>query len=397
MLKIVFKWLRRLYKFSFAILPVLVIRIIRPFILVRFSVLVSDRIGHFAANTELCLCERDAGINVPRGLYLDLYFHGGQICNRQLARMWERVLRIWPSWLLTPISNLNSLIPGGDAHMISPTKNGRDVHNLLDLLPPHLIFLDEEERQGEAGLRELGIPDGAPFVCLNVRDSSYLQKTFPWQSWDYHNHRDCNIQNYILAAQELVERGYYVVRMGAVVKEAMNVDHPMIIDYAAKGLRNDFMDIYLGAKCAFCITNGTGFDSVPYIFRRPIVYVDIVPLGVMSTFSFKFLSTTKKHWLRNKNRFMTFREIFDEGLGVIGHSFRYDAKDVELIESKPEEIAAVVLEMDERLQGTWKTTEEDEELQRLFFNLFSKCRDLHGKNRSRVGADFLRQHKEWLV
>ena len=32
--------------------------IVRPFILIRFGLLHSDRIGHFATNTELSLCEK---------------------------------------------------------------------------------------------------------------------------------------------------------------------------------------------------------------------------------------------------------------------------------------------------------------------------------------------------
>ncbi len=46
-----------------ACLPVsLVIVLMRPWLLVRFGGLISTRIGHFAANTEVTLCEVDAGI-----------------------------------------------------------------------------------------------------------------------------------------------------------------------------------------------------------------------------------------------------------------------------------------------------------------------------------------------
>ena len=45
------------------LLPVIfIVRIIRPFILIRFGTLCSSRIGHYAANTEIYLCERDAGL-----------------------------------------------------------------------------------------------------------------------------------------------------------------------------------------------------------------------------------------------------------------------------------------------------------------------------------------------
>ena len=391
-----FLWKVTIFLFSpVGLFLVLVMRAIRPWFLVRVNVLVSERIGHFAANTELYLCERDAGINVPEGRYVDLWYHNWPVCNRQLVAMWNRVLHVGPRWLLAPVSWMNELIPGGEAHRIGlNTMHDRDVLNLLDRFPAHLRCLPDEEERGKAGLRALGIPEGAPFVCLIVRDSSYLKESIPWRSWDYHDHRDCNIQNYVLAAQKLAERGYYVVRMGAVVREAMAVDNPMIIDYAAKGLRTDFMDIYLGAKCSFCISTTTGFDAVPFIFRRPIVFVDMVPLEHVYTFSPKFLSTTKKHWLRNEKRYMTFRELFSP-VFEISKAAGYERKGIDLIESTPEEIAAVVLEMEERLKGTWETTEEDEELQRRFWELLPKS-TLHGEIRSRFGADFLRRHQDWL-
>ena len=379
-----------------SILFVLIIRLIRPFYLVRFQRMINWRIGHYAANMELYLCERDAGINTPDIPYVDVWYRLCAPCNEQLDIMWGRKLNIGPQYLFILANRINALIPGGEVHLIDDnTKNDRDVHNLLERFPPHLSFLPEEEDRGEDGLRALGIPEGSPFVCLIVRDSSYLQNQSSHLDWSRHDYRDCDIQNYIAASRALAERGYYVIRMGAVVKEVMAVDHPMIIDYATNGMRTDFMDIYLGAKCAFCISNGTGFDAVPNIFRRPIVYVDHVPLGYIFTHESRFLATTKKHWLRDEDRLMTFREIFESGAAYSCFTGKFEEIGVELVESTPEEITAVVLEMDERVRGTWRPSKEDEELQRRFWGMFPKT-ELHGEIRSHIGADFLRRHKEWL-
>src|ERR1017187_3088803 len=188
---------------------VLAIRLAKPWLLVRLCGLVSVRIGHFAANTELTLCEQDAGINMPKKQRsLDFFYMAYRpICNHQLATMWRRNLRVWPTWLLDPIARLNRLIPGGAVHDIgNNTQHDRDVHNLLDRFPPHLQFTVSEESRGEAGLRRIGIPVGSPFVCLIVRDSAYLE-SHQSGNWDYHNYRDSNIQNYVQAAEELANRG----------------------------------------------------------------------------------------------------------------------------------------------------------------------------------------------
>jgi len=375
---------------------VLVMRLIRPWILIRINVLVSERIGHLAGNTELYLCEQEVGINVPEGRYIDLWYHNWPICNWQLARMWNRVLHVGPRWLLAPVKMVNDLIPGGELHKInSNTQVDVDVHNFMDRFPPHLGFLPKEEERGQIDLQALGIPEGSPFVCLSVRDSSYLNKSVPWKSWGYHNYRDCSIQNYILAAQKLAERGYYVVRMGAVVQEAINLEHPMIIDYATNGMRSEFMDIYLAAKCSFSIVGNAGFEAVPYIFRKPIVYTDHVPLGMIRTDSERLISTTKKHWLRDENRFMTLREILQSDIGFSWHSSLYENMGIDLIESTPEEIAAACLEMDERVNGNWQGSKEDDELQRRFWEMFPKT-EFHGEIRALIGTDFLRRHNAGL-
>ena len=45
---------------------VLFIRIIKPFYCIRIGNLISSRIGHLAANTELYMCEKDSKINIPK-------------------------------------------------------------------------------------------------------------------------------------------------------------------------------------------------------------------------------------------------------------------------------------------------------------------------------------------
>lgn len=400
-LRVIFK----LPLYALVVPAVIVIRLIRPWLLVRFGSLMSSRMGHFAANTELYLCEQDAGINLPAQRHVDLFYMAKPICNQQLATMWKRVLRIWPAWILAPISRVNRLMPGGAVHeVLANTQHDRDVHNLLDRFPPHLEFTLAEEARGEVGLQAMGIEPGTSFVCLAVRDSAYLDAFNNNRSdWSYHNYRDSDIQNYILAAEELAERGYVVIRMGAKVREAMKAVHPRIIDYATNGLRSDFMDIYLGAKSKFCISVGTGFDAVPLVFRRPIAYVNMVPLGYLFTFRAQFLGITKHHFSKVKNRELTLAEIFDHGVGFCLSTSDYESKGVQLIENTCDEIRDVAIEMAERQNGTWQVHGDDEELQRRFWEIFpadavdaSQGRPLHGEIRARIGATFLRNNRGWL-
>lgn len=386
--------------YTLAIPMVLIIRLIKPWLLVRLGVLISSRIGHFVANTEMYLCERDAGINVPNQRYVDVFFMEGSICNQQLATMWHRVLLIWPAWLLMPIYRVNQLIPGGKIHEIGHnSQHDRDVHNLLDRFPAHLQFNALEDERGEIGLRAIGIPKDMSYVCLNVRDSAYLAGP----NWAYHNYRDSNIQNYVLAAEALAERGYFVIRMGAKVHASIKSQHPKVIDYATNGMRSDFMDIYLGAKCTFCITTGSGWDEVPEMFRRPMVYVNLVPLGYLRTFRAEFLAITKKHIWQKTGNTLTLREIFLKDIGFLVYASDFKSRGVDLIENTPKEICDIAIEMFERLSGAWQPQPCDIALQQRFWDIFnsdavntSLGKPLHGEIRSRFGAAFLRNNPHFL-
>ena len=52
----------------------LIIYSINSKFLIRFQPLMSTRIGHFAGNTELYLCEKEMKINTPKQKYLDLFY-----------------------------------------------------------------------------------------------------------------------------------------------------------------------------------------------------------------------------------------------------------------------------------------------------------------------------------
>ena len=73
------------------LLPIiLLIRLIRPFILIRFGELMSSRIGHLAANTELYLCEKEASINRPNIFYIDIFYTSHlPICNDYLLNKFK--------------------------------------------------------------------------------------------------------------------------------------------------------------------------------------------------------------------------------------------------------------------------------------------------------------------
>lgn len=385
------KSLRKWIFFPFVFPILLLMRIISPIILIRTGGTYGSRIGHFAENNEIYLSEKDHDLHPKKSF--DIFFHPFKICNYQLKKMWDRHPDLMINQFAWFLHHGGRILPGADRYQINTSI--RDTNDVLIKSDIHLQFTSNEVATAQKDLINMGVHTGSTFIGFIARDSLYLKNISPTKNWSYHNYRDSNIENYLLAAEELSVRGHSVIRMGVHVEKALKSNDPKIIDYATKGYRTDLLDIYIPAKCHFFVSGNCGLDSVPIIFRRPMVFVNIMPIELVRGWYKNCLIIFKKHWLKKEKRFMTFREIIESGAGKYYYNELFEQQGIELIENTPEEIRDVTIEMDERLNGTWETTEQDEELQKQFWPLF-KPNEENTVFRCRTGTKFLQQNRDLL-
>jgi len=388
-----------------SIIPLFIIVILRPFLLIRIGFLHNDRMGHFAGNTELLNLENKELISSKKfNKVINLYYLPRKIsCNKTLEIMWRRVLYIWPRFILRPLCLIIRSFTFLTVHIAWKTSNeDRDINNLMDTHPTSISFTENEEKFGKSKLIEFGLPQNAKFICLNVRDSAYLN-SIGITNHEYHNFRDSNIDDYIKAAEELANMGYFIFRMGVSVNNKFNSNHPKIIDYAINGMRSDFMDIYLGAKCHFCISTGSGFDSIPYIFRRPLVFVNIVPIIAIGTFIKNSISLSKNYYSVVHNKYLTLSEIcYNNEIGLYSKSEDFEKNKIILFNNTPQEILDITIEMEKRLKNEWIDLPEDINLQDKFWNIFPTNAvnisgiKLHGKINTLYSTNYLRNNIKWL-
>jgi len=405
-----------------SIILIIIIRSIKPWLLIRWFGLKAGRIGHLVVNTELYSCRQEAKINQPSQKCFDIFFlNSKNICNKQLIKMLERSLIIFPAFLMIPLFYVNRFfnlfIDAGNQHEIDINVDvERDVHGVMDKMNPHISFNDEEKIKGEKILREFGIPEHSKFVCLTVRDSAYLDryKNLTLRDFSYHNYRDCDVDNFLLAAEELANRGYYVFRMGVKVLKPLKSSNPKVIDYANSKMRSDFMDMYLSANCTFGISTATGLDMVLYVFRKPIAYTSVVPISHMQVQAKNDLHIPKHHFNKKNKKRLTVSEIFSSNVAFSLASDEYQNNNIELLGNTPEEIKELVIEMDERISGNWKETQEDLRLQKQVWNVYEnnmqkmylqnpkdpyfEWRDIKNglKIKSKFSASFLRNNQDWI-
>ena len=196
------------------------------------------------------------------------------------------------------------------------------------------------------------------------------------------------------ATYEIIARGNYAVRLGSITNDKIESKNPKLIDYANNGMRTDFLDIYLSAKCKFIVCSDTGMSFPAEVFKRPLVFVNWTWLLRVPVYALNGLIIFKKFYLKNEDRFMSFLEIINLDFGGRDTNDIFAKLGLELIENTPEEIRDATIEMDERLYGTWKTTEKDEELQQRFWALFGS--EKLKSSKLRIGSDYLRENKDLL-
>lgn len=366
--------LLRLLLVPFALLAVAAMRIAhRLGYTVKIMELWSERIGHLAGNTECFLAQQGT-----RGV---IGFHRAPPANAQLGTMIARAIPVDPTPFTRTLYLCNQLFPGWQPHIGQPAQLDRDIANAFERTKPSLSFTGEEESFGWRWCKENRI--GPLFVCVIVRDGAYLKEK------DYHRYRDADIETYIPAMNWLAEYGYTVLRMGAAVEKPLPPNlHPRIRDYATNGMRSEFMDMWLGANCNFCISTGCGFDAIPYVFRRPTLYTNYVPVEYLFTFAQKSIGMWKHHEKDGKH--MTFEEIIKSGAGQFMQAKDFEQAGITLIDNSPQELLAATQEMVAQCEGRTSIAKQD------FWEKYPRnlspfnAQPLHGEIRMRIGREFLK-------
>ena len=241
---------------------------------------------------------------------------------------------------------------------------------------------------------------GDKYICLVARDSGYknMYQRHIKSDWSYHDYRNSEIDGYSQAIQGLIDGGYWVLRMGKGATKPLNFNHPRVFDYAFTSDRSDFLDIWLMARAFFSISSGTGLDTVSTVYRRPVVYVDYLPLQMMVSYNSTITAPKIFYWLDNGNR-LTMNETLSL---LFQRTDDFRKNGIGILDLTAEEKWGAVCEMEKRLSGRWEPKKQDHALQAKFWRLLTDSSDFHHNHGvihpdARLSATFLRQHGEWYL
>lgn len=316
-----FELIVRIIQRIFSIPVACLIICIYPIFKIRLIQLYSNRIGHFAVNTHLLLCALELNDFIEEKNCIHLYYLQTSlpVCNHFFSKMCSRAITILPTWgafwghvNAILIFFLKEKYNTPFKKMFESTVGGHDERNYYKRCKKQFFsFTEDEKTTGEALKRQLGIPVGANYICLLVRDSAYLQQHIPNGQWWVQDFRNADIKTYREAIEYLTQNDIYVVRMGKAAASPLEINNAKFIDYPYHPLRSDFMDIYLSAHCFFFVSTSCGIDSIAKIFHRPLVATNVIIHDIETTGNCTFLLPKKFMDIKSQS-LVSYRDVFND-------------------------------------------------------------------------------------
>lgn len=254
-------------------------------------------------------------------------------------------------------------------------------------LPPLLSLTKEQCKMGARVLKAMRIPRDAWYVCVHVREQWFHK------AWDkvHPSTRNANIESYMLAMEEIVKRGGFVIRMGDPSMKPLPTMKG-VVDYAHSCHKSEAMDVFLCATARFFIGTNSGLGLVPPIFGVPCALTNWIPIGLPQWYP-NDLFIPKLCYSKKLDRLLTFEEMFHSKIGWHQFVEYFENEMIQVIDNSPEEILDLVRDMLDRETKRIRQTAQDKMLSQSYNQIVINAGGYLG---ARIGPSFLRQHVDLL-
>ena len=350
-----------------------------------------DRIGHLMGELDCVMKEEHLREEAPRRPIL--LARRDQLANRAALRSWRRHMDIVESPRLVRLLDRvadhpavrfrEDMFPYLTA--MEGTATAYAIYRDWGDRPPLLELDAAEIRRGEAVLCELGLPEGARFVCFHCRGGGYSPEDEVW-----HSYRNAAIDSYLPAVRALHDRGLYGIRMGDPTMPRLPAEEG-VVDYAHSPLRSDWMDVFLSARCEFFLGNSSGLYIIALAFGRPSALANVAPMSTALGLAPGDLVIPKLLFSEKEDRMLGFGEVMSSPVAHFRFAEDYRAAGIRMLESEPEDVTALALEMHDRTGGQAHYDDADEALQDRYRALFAPGHYAYGSG-GRAGREFLRRY-----
>jgi putative glycosyltransferase (TIGR04372 family) len=366
--------------------------LLKPLINLRFGFVYSSRIGHLAFNIDHCLTFTG---NKKR----QIIFLGFQknIANKYLLDTWKKSPGIIFTNKLMFIFNMLNKINQNSPFIISYKTELHPIFSTTSLAERNLQKIDDKENTLEKFLKTHNI--NSPFVCINNRDNEYLKKN-KMDDGNYHEFRNFKIDTFSKTIDYLIEKNYFVIRIGEHKKNDINIENKKFIDLGSYE-NTKLLELILLERCFLYIGGNTGISAVSRLFRKPILLINYTPFNIreMSAWSAYSNYIPKKLKNRSTKKLLTFKEMNNLKYDIHFQGNFFEENNIEVVDNSSDEILKATVEMESKLNNIEIINNSESMLQSDFWNELSDVKDVYrirNELKLNISNSFLIDHKNLI-
>ncbi len=391
----------KLFFLPLSLILLVVLLILSPYKIIKIC-RIPMRFGHLIGNTEIYLSYK----SFLKKKEIILFFFSKPAVNKFVEKLIKRKMIVLPEKVMHNIYLILEYLKKFNffsKHLFDLRKYDRDLDNILIKNEINLKLNNNEDKEGYEYLEKIGLSKDDKFACLINRESEYLKNIkLDYKAQEYRNSK---IENYKIACEEILKKGYYIFRMGKNVKK-FNISDPKFIDYANSKFRSDFLDIFLASKCEFAFGNSDGWILAPITFRKPLALANWVPAGIPYLHSSNLIYLFKHYYDKKEKKNLSLKKIFNYKLAFLTNFNKFGDRFI-LKDNTPEEIKDLVLELVLKLENKWQKKENDNNLIKNFSKIIKqnskseiwsleKNHKLHNEILGSYSMTFLRKNNLWV-
>ena len=343
-----------------AFLVVVLLILFRPFIIIQIYRVYDWRFGHFVLSSHMMRLETLEWNNSHKKKKIIIYYFPSKVSSNDYFKqnLKNRHVSIQNNFGFVTFTFCNFF-----RFLIATTDDlAVDIDGLSLKHPPQISFSRNEIAIGTKFLDQFGLNLNDKFVCLNVRDNEYAGEV-RGRKFYRHANRNSKIHSYVEAAETLANLGYTVFRMGALLSEPLISHNPRVIDYATNGMRSEFLDLFLGAHCKFAVLTNAGWANVPRIFKRPILFVNSVPVVESRNITSPAIFYPKRVIEISSGKMLSIKELCDRDLLCASHVSQFANQGYRFEDLSHEDLTKAVTEMVARVEMQFVPTDQEKLLQ----------------------------------
>ena len=356
--------------------------------------------GHLASDPNWHMKAQLVGARPTRRAILVI--SRNRVTNRYLLEMWHSKYFVvdhpvlvallspfqWTRLTATPIYLLHYKVKldSGEVLEHGPALDeiGRRYEKLNAGKP--MFEIDEDFRdRGQRALQDLGIPPDSWWAVLHVRERGTNEPLDP---------RNSDPLSYMKAAQAIIDRGGYVIRIGnPTMTPLLKMDG--IVDYAHSSAKADWLDIFIIGASRFLLACFSGPNDVAQLFRVPVAIANGVPIS-QGSLGHDDIRIAKLLLDGSSGKPLSFEtSLGSDQLRDLHSESAFIEAGIAYQDNSEEEIRELVTEMMDRIEGVASYDDRDEQLQSRFQELVLSQPTLETwGTESRIGRHFLRTYAD---